>query len=233
MGKDWAWRGPFLEALVAGGSVERAARTAGVDKTSAYARRKRDPVFAADWKACAERARARLAAGERPVLGAGEYVRASRAGRPCVMRVGPGRWSTERERVFLEELAATANVKASAQAAGVSTAAVYRRRMGWPAFAEAWAASLAQGWARIETLLVQAATETLERPEVSGAREPPAMSVAQAIDLYKLHRHGVTGEGRRPRHDWRAKEPTIEEVRAEVLRRVRAIKGDASQRCTS
>lgn len=221
----FAWRAPFLEALAAGGSVERAARTAGVDKSSAYARRRRDPVFAADWTAAAAQARARLAGGDRPVLGLDEYVRSSRAGRPCVMRVGPGRWSTEKERVFLEELAATANVKAAAEAAGVSATAVYRRRMEWPGFAEAWAASLAQGWARIETLLVHAATETLDPAPVTGAREAPAMSVQQAMDLYKLHRHSVTGEGKRPRHGWRKKEPTIEEVRAEVLRRVRAIKG--------
>lgn len=223
--KEWGWRAPFLEALAAGGSVERAARIAGVDKTSAYARRKRDPVFADDWAAALDRGRRLLAAGKRPMLGAGEYVRASRAGRPCVMRVGEGRWSTEKERVFLEELAATANVKAAAQAAGVSTTAVYRRRMDWPGFAEGWGASLAQGWARIETLLVHAATETLDPPAVTGAREAPAMSVGQAIDLYKLHRHGVTGEGKRPRRDWRKGEPTIEEVRAEVLRRVRAIGG--------
>lgn len=65
-------------------------RPTGADKTSAYARRKRDPVFAADWSAAAAGARARLAGGEQPVLGPDEYVRASRAWRPCVMRTGAG-----------------------------------------------------------------------------------------------------------------------------------------------
>src|SRR4029078_10169423 len=107
------------------------------------------------------------AGGEkRPKLRGDEVIRSSKSGRPCIVRAGPGRWSAKSERAFLAELTATANVAAAARAAGVSPTASYNRRRLWPAFAEAWKDALAEGYVRIETLLIHAATVALD-PEPS------------------------------------------------------------------
>ena len=162
-----AWRAPFLHALERSGSVKGAARAAGVDKTTAYAARSRDAAFAAEWARVKGEAQARLergaedlpasAGGSLPALAEDECVRASSSGRPCIVRAGPGRWSVAAERRFLKSLASTANVKASAEAAGVSANAVYARRAQWPGFADRWQAALAQGYARLEASLVEEA----------------------------------------------------------------------------
>lgn len=48
---------------------------------------------------------------------------------------------------FLDHLAETANVSASARAAGVASSAVYAERRRSPAFRDAWALALAEGYA--------------------------------------------------------------------------------------
>jgi hypothetical protein len=128
--------------------------------------------------------------------------------------VGPGRWSARSERAFLAELTATANIKAAARAAGVSTQAAYNRRRLWPAFAEAWREALTEGYVRLETLLIHAATSTPEpEPAPEDVREAPIMSVEQAMNLFKLHRASQQ-DGKPQRYAWRQQEPYIEEVRA-------------------
>jgi hypothetical protein len=48
------------------------------------------------------------------------------------------------------------------------------------------------------------------------------MTVDQAMNLFKLHRAGQQG-GKPQRYGWRRQEPDIEEVRAEILRKVAAM----------
>jgi hypothetical protein len=48
------------------------------------------------------------------------------------------------------------------------------------------------------------------------------MSVEQAMNLFKLHRASQHG-GRPQRYAWRQQEPDIEDVRAEILRKVAAM----------
>ena len=52
------------------------------------------------------------------------------------------------------------------------------------------------------------------------------MTAADVLNLLRLHRAGVRG-GRPQRYAWRAQEPDIEEVRAEVLRRLAVMGGSA------
>lgn len=222
--KRGSWRAGFLDALRRGGSVERASQAAGIDKTTAYGARRRDPAFGAAWAAALAEAREALATGDVAPLARNEIVRASRAGRPCVMRVGPGRWSAETEALFLAVLEETANVKAAADTVGMSTTAIYARRGKWPAFAEAWAKALATGYTDVELLLIRHAKAVLSdapRPRRRG-RLKDDMTVADALNLLKLHRGSVKG-GTPQRYGWRKVEPDIEEVRAEVLRKVAAM----------
>ncbi len=222
--KEAAWRAGFLAALARGGSVKGAARAAGVDRTSAYEARKRDPDFAARWAAALAEGHGRLERGETPALARDEIVRSSRHGRPCVMRAGPGRWSAAKEALFLTALEEGANVSRAAEAADISTTALYARRRREPAFAEAWAAAVRGGYLDVEALLIENAKAVLggAPAEREAGRLTGAMSVADAINILKLHRSAVKG-GAPQRYDWRTQEPDIEEVRAEVLRKVAAI----------
>ena len=235
-----AWRRVFLRELGRSGSVALAADTCGIDRSSAYQLRGRHAAFARSWDRAQEAARKRLGEASAPPeegqlkpseLRGDETIRASKAGRPCIVRAGPGRWSAEGERAFLAELTATANVAAAARAAGVSTQAAYNRRRLWPAFAEAWREALAAGYVRIETLLIHAATATLDpEPTPETASEAPPMTVDQALNLFKLHRASQHG-GKPQRYAWRQQEPDIEEVRAEILRKVAAMERAAKPDC--
>lgn len=222
------WRRAFLRVLARCGSVALAAEHCGIDRTSAYQYRKRNPAFAASWDRALATARARLngAAPDRPAAQPRPrndlFLRSSKTGRVCVARAGPGRWSARAEAAFLTELAASANVAAAARAAGVSAQAVYQRRRLWPEFARAWRAALAEGYDRLEAHLLHAATATLDPEPPDVPSEAPAMSIDQAMNLLKLHRAEARG-GAAQRYGWRQVEPDIEEVDAEILRRVQAL----------
>lgn len=220
------WRRAFLRELARTGSVEGAAEHCGICKTTAYQLRKNNPSFAVSWERAQAKARESFgdAPGRRPVLRPNETIRSSKSGKTCVMRTGPGRWSASKEALFLAELTATANVRAAARAAGVSTTAAYNRRKLWPAFAAEWHAAVAEGWARIETLVVCAATTTLDpEPLPERAYEEPRMSMELAVKVWLALNGRQRGDKRRPGRPV-TREPDIEEVRQEILRKVAAIK---------
>lgn len=254
-----AWRGAFLRALARTGSVAAAAEACGIDRTSAYQLRKRNPAFAQSWARAVESAQHSLSPGDpkgggsqrgdvpgtsapspetpasagapargkvrRPLLRPHETIRASKTGKLCIMRTGPGRWNAKAEALFLAELAETANVKAAARAAGVSTQAAYARRKLWPAFAEQWRAAVAECGANLETLVVCAATTTLD-PEPLPERAPDAerMSMDQALKVWLALNARDHAPGRRRLGGPMRREPDIEEVRQEILRKVAAIR---------
>lgn len=164
--------------------------------------------------------------------GGGRVVRQARNRRTQVIRTSGKRWSDAAELRFLEELAATANVRAAAAAAGFSTTAIYNRRMRWPGFAAEWDACLEQGYARIEMELVARATDSLRREPVTGAAPDKEMTVAEALNLLRLHRASVKG-GAPQRYDARARPPDAEAVRASILRKIEAIERGAAARRTA
>ena len=223
-----AWRVVFLRELARCGSVALAAATCGIDRTSAYTTRRRNPAFALSWERALTSARARLggATPERtsrqPRLAPDQFIRTSKSGKVCVARAGPGRWSQRKEGEFLTRLAATANISAAAEAVGLSTTSAYNHRRKWPAFAQAWRAAVAEGYDRVEAHLICQASCALDPqpPEVPSG--PVEVSFDQGLNLLKLHRAAVRG-GRPQRYAWRAQEPDIEEVRAEVIRRLRVM----------
>lgn len=72
-----------------------------------------------------------------------------RRGRNLVARPTP-RNNTRWREVFLEKLAETSNVTASADWANVTTAQVYASRRGEPEFARKWLAALCEGYDNLE-----------------------------------------------------------------------------------
>lgn len=158
--------------------------------------------------------------GEGP---AGSRVRYDQSGRAKRVKTGGYQWSEEAEEAFFDHLAASCNVRASAEAVGFTADTVYRQRRMRPEFAQRWQAALEQGYARLEMALVEAANDTLEDVEFDAERPIPKMTVEQAMNVLRAHRNEVRGDGRRGpgRH---AHPPTLEEVRASIEKKVRAIK---------
>lgn len=90
---------------------------------------------------------------------------------------------------FLDHLAATCHVGASAEVAGVSVTSVYALRRVDAAFASAWAAAVAQGYEMLELQLVGHALGGGGPALVNGAvEETGPIDVALALQLLTHHR---------------------------------------------
>jgi hypothetical protein len=150
----------------------------------------------------------------------GTTIRSGKDG-PQVVRSEGARWTDESEARFLDHLAASCNVTHSAGLTGFSREAIYKRRRNDPGFAERWQAALEQGYARIEMLLVQRATETLEGHVPDPDTPLAEMNVRDAINVLQLHRAAVKGEGRSP--GWRARPRSLDEMRDSILAKLEAI----------
>ena len=197
IGEEPRWVVAFLRGLARHGIARQAAFEAGVDYTTAYARRKRHGEFSEAWRrAAAEGTAARLKTEEDrsghilhevTALHSEEAnVRTSRSTGPQLVKPATGRWSARREASFLAELASSANVRRAAAAAGVSTAAIYHRRLKHAGFALAWDGAIQVGRARLEALLLEAAERQFDPVLADLEGEFPPVSTAEAIRLLSL-----------------------------------------------
>ena len=82
------------------------------------------------------------------------------------------------------------------------------------------------GYTRLACQAIEAGAAALSGTPLGAGGPLPAMTAADVLNLLRLHRAGVRG-GRPQRYAWRAQEPDIEEVRAEVLRRLAVMGGSA------
>lgn len=102
----------------------------------------------------------------------------------------PGRRQMD---IFLEALAESSNVAASARAAGLPANAMYRERRRNPGFAARWHAALCEGYARLEAELL---SEALIAPS-GNVKDATLKSRAQkyrlGLSLLVAHRAAVRG----------------------------------------
>ena len=151
----------------------------------------------------------------------GTIIRYGNTRRAKRVRTTGWQWSEEAEEIFFDALAASCNVCLAASEAGYATPTVYRQRQRRPEFAARWDAALAQGYARLEMGLVQAAVVSIDGIEFDGSRPIPKMSVAEAMNLLKLHGPAVRGERGGPGRF--GKRRTLDEVRASIIKKIEAI----------
>jgi hypothetical protein len=104
-----------------------------------------------------------------------------------VKRAGRERWSKQKEQIFFEELAATANAKLAAEAAGVSTNAVFARRLKHPLFRAKWEAVVRTSKASIDLYLVEEAKKTFDPADLDTAGVAPRVTIDQAIKISQLN----------------------------------------------
>lgn len=116
-------------------------------------------------------------------------------------REKPSYFGKARQEVFLAALAASCNVKASAEKAGVGKATAYRRRYDTPAFAAAWDEAIEVGYARLEAALIERAIAGAETPEVRVDEDDPmglaTMPAEQGMRLLADYRRRREGGRRR------------------------------------
>jgi hypothetical protein len=110
---------------------------------------------------------------------------------------------------FLDHLAETCNVRASAAAAGVRMENVYLLRRKEPAFAEQWQGALELGYQLLETRMVGRALDS----ESEGM-----LDIELAFRL--LTRHGNALNGKVPRTGKPPRTATREETDAAILKKV-------------
>lgn len=154
---------------------------------------------------------------------AGSRLRYGNDGRPKRVKTGGYQWSDEAEVGFFDNLGATCNVRASAEAVGFTTFTVYRQRRLRPDFAARWEAVLEHGVARLKMELLRSALDTLAGAEFGPDRPIPPMTAEQAMNLVKLHQAEARGErGGRP--GCYAIPRGIDHYRASILRKLEAIR---------
>jgi hypothetical protein len=211
MGKDGrrkkagaGWRKKFLSALARTANARLAAEMAGVDHTTAYELRRRDPAFAAAWVRARAWGRKRVKAEGRPVFAGGRprparageappdpralVVRHRKGGGAELVRAGEGRWNSEAEEVFFAWLGAGWGVRRAAREAGFSTNALYARRRLHPDFAARWAQAKSDSLERNDLLLIDSVQWSLDPEAVEAAEQLPRPSIAEAIRIQRLYR---------------------------------------------
>lgn len=153
-----------------------------------------------------------------------EVVTIGRSGVPQAQRRTAKKFSAVRQKLFLDHLARTCNVRASAAEAGIHYSTVYVERRRNRAFADQWREAIAIGYDALEARLVELANRALDPAEASAAidgGEPIVVSVADAIRLLQWHRQqrdtGVSARRGRKRR------PTPEETDEAILRKLRVL----------
>ena len=76
---------------------------------------------------------------------------------------------------------------------GVTSSAVYAERRRTPAFRDAWALALAEGYARLETELLAEALQSASGRTADGTLKARAQKHRLAIALLSAHRASVKG----------------------------------------
>jgi hypothetical protein len=99
-----------------------------------------------------------------------------------IMRKRKSVWTARKCAQFFSHLAQTCNVQASAKAVGLQHRGAYDLRHSWPEFARAWDAALAQGYARLEALLLQRALEQVD-PEAAQDVAQDGHTASGKIDV--------------------------------------------------
>ncbi len=236
-------RKAFLAALAETGNQTLAAERAKVSRSWVQLHRSSDPGFRraceealAEAKAALRQAQGGRRGSNEPPPGWGfldgeELVVKGTGGsgggkRVQIARARLRQWTPRVETRFLAALSATCNVKAACSEVGLTLASAYAHRKRWPAFAERWNEVVETGYVQIECALIFAAGNLFSEYGPVEVEPIRGMTVDHAMHLLHMHKHRVHGLGKRP--GLRAREPGIEDIRAEVLRKVEALQRRAT-----
>ena len=202
MKREPHWVKLFFRELARTGNVRLAAERAGVDFSTAYGRRRRHWDFAERWKGALREWLGASGAGGAEAISTASLAPPPPAAVPLperarggseivrpdgkVIKASEARWTARKEEAFLVELADSANVKRAARAAGVSTTAVYKRRMKDGRFAAAWDLAVEAGKARLQAYLIELSDRTFDPDSLPLPDGQPKVSVSEAVSILRL-----------------------------------------------
>lgn len=152
----------------------------------------------------------------------GVIIERNRNGKLCLGKLRYNSWTIKQRTAFLDHLAATCNVSASAKASGVLPGTAYRMYRRDPEFARAWDAALATGYTALETMLVARAMGALEIPQ--GETPVPAVETMDselALRVLGHHKRAVKNNlntGAPP-----LRQSTEDETNAAILKKLRVL----------
>jgi hypothetical protein len=221
---DTAVKARFLAPLRAGARREEAAAAAGFPLKSLYGARRRDPLFRLAWTWAMELS----TAGQRPPAPAmdGDLLILPANRRQLQRRrVRSVRFTAERQRLYLDHFAGTADAGAAAAAAGVHPSTVTAHRRKHPEFAAAHEEALQEAYVRLEGEALRQRLAA-QRDLVQGL--VPAGEISQEFDrvmklLARWDRRGEARPGRRGVRHGRQQAWSFEEAIALLDKRLRAL----------
>lgn len=221
----------FLKVLGETGNASEAARAAGVKRGTPYNLKRRDEWFARDWAEALASAPARIGAREPGDL---QTIRKSAGGRTQLAAVRANQWTRRDDKAFFARLEESGNVRASARAIGRHPNTAWRRARECVDFGRRLEAALSDAEVRLEHALVDYANNLVDRAaatmeptpddERAGARDDiiTPVEASFALQVVKWLDGRKAGKRRGALH-YGPKEPSIAEVKAELLRKVEAI----------
>ena len=113
--------------------------------------------------------------------------------KPKATPSGNARLNAAARKRFLDHLAQTANVAASARKAGVSSDAVYAERRRLPEFRGEWAEALTEGYVRLETDLLADALKRASSNTTDAMLKAKTQQLRLQLGLLSAHRGAVKG----------------------------------------
>lgn len=205
----------FLLALRMTGQVTQAAARIGRAPGVCYDRRRRVPAFAAAWAEALHAIEAERLA-DAPARAAGEQP-------PRLTRTRRDGWTQQRQRAFCRALADTGSYGQAAAQVGLSREAVRRFRVRSPDFQAQCDRALAEGGTSLEDAAYTRAVEGWAEPVFHGGKlVGHRRRYSDALLRALLQREAVAAAEHRPK-PWERPTKTLEEIQAEILRRLRAV----------
>jgi len=176
-----------VKAFAGGASVRAAARAAGFAPCTLYAHRRGCALFREAWDAA-------VAESGRLIL-----VTPGPRRRWQARRQRQSRFTRARKEIWLEHFAATCDVTAACEAAGISINTVYRHRRDDPTFRAGWEEALELGYARLEAEALAQRIAAMERLKVrmreTGADADAAAEFERVMRLLAAFRRTREGRG--------------------------------------
>lgn len=152
----------------------------------------------------------------------GVIIEHNRNGKLCLGKLRYNSWTVKQRAAFLDHLAATCNVSASAKATGVLAGTAYRMYRRDPEFAQAWDAALATGYAALETMLVARAMGAIDIPEGETA-VPAVETIDTELALRVLGHHKRAAKSHASTGAPPLRQSTEDETNAAILKKLRVL----------
>jgi hypothetical protein len=130
-------------------------------------------------------------------------------------------WSDEMRRDFLDHLASTGNISASARVIGVGLGSVYNLRRRDPGFAAEWGEALKLGYQMLETRLMGHVLAGKNRVDPVNPEEDISIDASTALSMLAAHRASLAGITRQSSYP--LKRASEEETNAALMQKLDAV----------